>query len=134
MQESKYKFFLNKYVDYGATKCTNCDTPTKIRKFPLFISYANKYTITLNLPCKFCTNCELIIAKKNIADEFLKKAIEKIKIKFEPDNYEIIGTIDRKTFWKHNKRTISDLEIFDKIAPFIEILDFEIQPAGWYFE
>jgi len=33
----RYTFVLNPYTDYRFTRCPNCDQPTRLRKFVLFI-------------------------------------------------------------------------------------------------
>ncbi len=132
MQKPKYNFFLNKYSFYGATKCTSCDTKTNVRKFPLFISLDKNNIYTLNLSCKFCTRCNLIIAKKDNIDKYISIELEQKGIAFDPDNYFVMGTIDSKTFWRHNKGNASSDELFDNLTPFKKVLDFEIRQAGWY--
>ena len=73
--KKRHKFFLNPYSDCGFTKCPKCDTKTKIRKYPLVIHVEPKQIFLLNKKCKYCVNCDLIIAKKQEIESFLALAL-----------------------------------------------------------
>ena len=55
-------------------------------------------------------------------------------MKFKPDNYLVFGTMDMGD-WKQSQLTpLLPSVALDNIAAFVDVLDFKIRPAGWYFE
>jgi len=139
MKPSKYYFYLNPHDQYAWTKCPKCDAKTKLRKICLMIHYEDKPLIfhrllSVRMDCKFCTEFELIIKKKSEIESVLQKMIESWKMKFSPKNYIVFGTIDMND-WKQNVKTpLLSKETLDKTSAFIDIVDFTIRPAGWYFD
>lgn len=90
--------------------------------------------LSVRMDCKFCTEFELIIKKKSEIESVLQKMIESWKMKFSPKNYIVFGTIDMND-WKQNVKTpLLSKETLDKTSAFIDIVDFTIRPAGWYFD
>ena len=139
MQKSKYSFYLNPHEEYKWTKCPKCDNHTKLRKFCLFIHYQEKSVgfnqlISLNIACKLCPSCELIIAQKSEIEANLSHAIPSFGLEFNADNYFIFGTLDRKDFRKSQKEPLSQRESLEIVFRFKNIWYFDIKPAGWYFE
>ena len=90
--------------------------------------------ISLNKTCKFCPDCELIIGQKSDIEELIKPAIAHFGMKYSSDNYLVFGTIDRKDWKRCQKELCQPSEILGLTWPFIDILDFEVKPAGWYFD
>lgn len=139
MQESKYYFYLNPYDEYKWTKCPKCDNNTKVRKFCLFLHYEEKSVnfnqlISLNMTCKFCPSCELIIVHKSEVEANLSQIIPNLGIQFNAENYFAFGTMDRKDFRKSQKEPLDQRESLKIIFPFKNVWEFTIQPAGWYYE
>ncbi len=138
MIQPKYYFYPNPHDEYAWTKCPKCDAKTKLRKFCLMIHYEDKplrfhRMLSLRMDCKLCTECELIIKKKTEIESYLKMAVESWGMKFNPKNYLVFGTMEMQD-WKQNQLTpIDPSKALEKIAPFKDVLDFKIQPAGWYF-
>lgn len=139
MQAPKYYFYPNPHDQYAWTRCPKCEAKTKLRKFCQMIHYENKSLkfhrmLSLRMDCKFCTECELIIKKKSETEVFLSQIVESWKIKFKPENYFVFGTMDMKDWKQGQTNPLAPSISLDKMAPFVDVLDFEIQPAGWYFD
>lgn len=90
--------------------------------------------VSLNKSCKFCPYCELIIGQKSEIETYLSQIISNFGFQFNSDNYFVFGTMDRKDWKKSQKEPLNQGKALDVIYRFKDILDFEIQPAGWYYE
>jgi len=91
---------------------------------------------SLNKSCKFCPYCDLIIGQKSDLDELLKNILSSppFELKLNPKDYLVFGTMERKDWVKTQKEPTSQKDAIELVHPFKDILDFEIQPAGWYLE
>lgn len=139
MKKSNYYFYLNPHDQYKWTKCPKCECKTKLRKYCLMIHYEDKSAnfhqmISLNKSCKFCPYCELIISQKSEIEAHLNQLITSLGFLFTPNNYFVFGTMNRKTWKKNQKEPLSPTIALENVLRFKDILDFEIRPAGWYFE
>ena len=147
--KKRYNFYLNPHDEYKWTKCPKCDSKTKVRKFCLVIHYKektqkprwknlfkNKFSqiLSLNKSCKFCPNCELIIGQKSDLDILISNVIIQLNNQFHPDSYLILGTMDKKEWLRNQKEPIHPAEALNLIYHFKDVWDFDIQPAGWYFD
>ena len=139
MKNSKFYFYLNPHDEYKWTRCPKCDNKTKVRKFCLMIHYEEKSAkfhrmVSLNKSCKYCPYCDLIIAQKSEIDYFMDMAITSFGKRFKPESYLVFGTLPRSD-WKRNQvNPMMPNETLELSSPFKDIWDFEIRPAGWYFE
>jgi hypothetical protein len=138
MQNAKYQFYLNPHDEYAWTKCPNCDTKTNVKKFCLMIhckilpDHSNRM-FSLLKSCKFCTKCQLIIAKKSEIENLLEQMIDSNGMKFQKDEYFIFGTMERKDWLEGQKKPLNPSAALDMASPFKQVLQFDIRPAGWYF-
>ena len=110
--ERKYTFFLNDHPDFAFSNCPQCPAKTKIRKFALVIHIDPKQLFVLNKKCRLCTNCELIIAKKNEVEDMMAQTFETRKPEIIGNDYLIIGTVNKGT-WRliKNKNIIQEKAI-----------------------
>jgi len=90
--------------------------------------------ISLNKSCKFCPYCELVITQKSELEMYINQIITNIDLKFSSNNYFVFGIMDRNDWKKSQKEPLNQGKALDLIAPFKDTWDFEIQPAGWYYE
>jgi len=137
MQKPKYYFYLCPHDQYKWTKCPNCETETKVRKYCLMIHYEEKskdfyQLLSLNMSCKFCPRCELIIKHKSEIESHLEHIIPNFGFKFNPNNYFVFGTMDRKYWKKGQKEPMHPQKALEMVHQFKDYMDFEIRPAGWY--
>lgn len=124
----QHNFFLNPHTDARFTRCPQCDAQTKLRKKPLLIFIAVKQPVSLNKTCRYCPNCDLLIAHKDELDEL----IEGMCLQFFPhlvgQEYLVFGTIERKT-WKEGQASIG--EMFESLHDFKQHLEFEPARYMW---
>ena len=126
----RYTFFYNKYEWFRASKCLKCEKLTAHRKFAFLIHFEPDTLLSFGLTARYCSKCEFIILHKKDSELFFSQLFgEKNKKHF------IIGTVDRK-IWKKGLEgeQPSFAETIANTADFKEVLDYEMQPAGWYFD
>jgi MinD superfamily P-loop ATPase len=131
----RYSFILNKYQDFRASKCIKCDKPTFLRKFALLIHIDDAGLITLGKTCRYCAKCELIVVHQNELEAELAYKFETLKPEAIGNDYLVLGTVEKK-FWQQQliQANTSLEELLKHTADFKKYLDFEYQPAGWYFD
>lgn len=127
-QPPRFNFFLNPYDDVRFTRCPKCDGKTKLRKLPLVIHVEPTYFLSLNMTCRYCPYCDLLIAHRDhleglLAGIFTERAPEAIG-----NDYLVIGTEDRKD-WQHQMREAADLRgMLETLHDFKNVWTFELAP------
>jgi hypothetical protein len=128
----RYKFYLNPYSEYRFTSCPICEKLMKWRKFPLMIHVDPMMLIVLNMHCRFCPDCDLLIAHQNELEAQLAAHMSEHDPSVIGNKYIVIGTMERPA-WREGMRQPKLLaEMLKYIADFKEELSFTIRPAGWY--
>lgn len=125
----RYLLFLNRYDWFRASKCMKCDKLTALRKFPFLIHFKPRTLLNFGLTARYCSKCEFIVLHKKDIEEYFFQVFGEAK------EYFVIGTTDRK-LWKQglDGKQPSFKETIKNASDFKEILDYEMQPAGWYFD
>lgn len=127
----RYSFILNPYVHERLSRCPKCRRPTHARKFPLFIHIEEFGAIILGKTCRYCAQCELIIAHQHELESELAGALERL----DPDHigspYLVVGTVE-KSVWKKGLGRESNVDggILTCTTPFKEQLNLEVS-GGW---
>jgi len=120
----RHYFFLNPYQDCAFTKCPKCNTPTKVRKFPLVIHVEPEQLFVLNKNCKYCLKCDLIIVKQSDIEALMTAQFEIVDPSLVGNDYLVIGTLDKKD-WRENMTTaFSSQETIDKAYIFASSAEF----------
>ncbi|MEW5801750.1 MAG: hypothetical protein AB1847_06550 [bacterium] len=132
IKKKRYYFFLNHYPQYAFTKCPKCENKTKLRKFALVVNIDPGQPVILNVSCRFCPYCDLIIAKQAEVEALLWGAVEKVKPEIVGNAYLVLGTIERADWRNFRKGGHAPVEIIKCISLFKDVLDFKVIPAGWY--
>lgn len=127
----QYDFFLNPYTDARFTRCPNCDGPTKLRKKPLMIFIKLQQPVTLNKTCRFCPNCDLLIAHKDELDELLGQMCLRFFPHLVGEDYLVVGTIERK-LWKEGRGSLKD--ILAALHDFKQHVEYEPTRYMWVKE
>lgn len=126
----RYTFFYNKYEWFRASKCLKCNKLTAHRKFPFLIHFEKVGLIIYGLTSRYCSKCEFIVLhQKDVEAEF------QYKFGANGKDFFIIGTVDKKIWKKGLERKPLDFqELIENAADFKKVTDYDIQPAGWYFD
>ena len=133
-KKTKYSFFLNSYDDVAFSKCPKCENKTLLRKFPLVIHIEPKHLLVLNKTCRFCTKCDLIIARKSKLEALMATHFENADPEILGNDYLVMGTLEKSDWRKFSKETTYPNEAIERIYIFKEVLNFELVRAGWYRE
>ena len=130
-QRTRHYFFLNPYEDCAFTKCPKCNEKTMVRKFPLVIHIEPRQMFVLNKNCKYCVECDLIIAKKSDIELLMAMKFEKINPSIVGNKYLVFGTLDRSDWKKYSKSLTDPSEAIKQVYVFKDVLKFEMG-GGWY--
>ena len=132
--KTRHYFFLNPYEDCAFTKCPKCEHSTKIRKFPLVIHVDPHQIILLNKKCRYCVNCDLIIAKQSEVESLMIICLEKVNPDVIGNDYLAMGVVDSKGWKEGNNGKLDSAETLDRAYFFKDLLKFDLVPGGWYPE
>jgi len=132
--KARYRFFLNPHDEYAYTKCPKCGSKTKIRKFPLVIHIEPNQLLLLNKKCRFCSHCELVIARKSEIETFMVEAVEKRAPDLIGNDYLVVGTMDRKDWHESRSGKIDQATTVERLFVFQDVWKFKVIPGGWYRE
>ena len=130
--KTRHYFFLNPYNDCAFTKCPKCDKSTKIRKFPLVIHVDPHQIVLLNKKCRYCVNCDLIIAKQSEVESLMIACLEKVNPDVIGNDYLTMGVVDRKDWKEGTSGKLDSAQTLDRAYFFKDMLKFELVPGGWY--
>ena len=125
----QHKFFLNPHLDACFTRCPQCDAQTKLRKKPLLIFIKLQQPVSLNKTCRYCPNCDLLIAHKDELDQLLEQMCEQFFPHLIDQDDLVVGTLERKT-WKEGVASAG--KIFDSLHDFKQHLEFEPARYMWF--
>jgi len=133
-QKRSHYFFLNPYQDAGFTKCPKCQTKTKIRKFPLVIHIDPQQLFVLNKKCRYCTRCDLIIARKSELESLIAAAFEQLNPQIIGNGYLVMGVAERSDWREDKKGRMSQGQTIERMLVFEDVWNFEPVRCGWYPE
>jgi hypothetical protein len=95
----RYSFMLNPYPDQRLSRCPLCEQKIRQRKIPLLIHIDPLHLIALNYTCRYCPNCDLLIAHKHEIEHLLTELFRQYGPKVIGNDYLIIGTME-KNAWR----------------------------------
>ena len=124
-----YRFFLNPYEDVRFSSCPQCANKTRQRKLPLFIHVSPAQPVILNKTCRYCPNCDLLIAHQDEIEDILVRLFTTLNPEIVGNDYLVMGTVERATW----KRTMEDQSLpvqftFEGLHDFKDVVTFK--PAG----
>ena len=90
-----YNFFLNPYSDARFTRCPQCEGKMGQKKVPLAIHVDPYYPIILNYTCRYCANCDLLIAHQDEIENYLYQMFSKRAPEAIGHDYLVMGTTER---------------------------------------
>ncbi len=130
--QRRHFFFLNPYEDAAFTKCPKCQAKTKLRRFPLVIHIEPRQLLLLNITCRYCPRCDLIIAKKSKLESLMVASFENARPEIIGNDYLVIGVVNRKNWRESQQGRLYDREIIERMLVFKDVWNFELVHAGWY--
>jgi hypothetical protein len=129
----KYSFMVNPYPDERVSRCPLCDRKTGQRKIPILIHVNPHHLIALNYTCRYCRDCDLLVAHKHEIEYYLTALF----IQQAPDtignDYLAVGTVE-KSVWKEGLKQQQAMNEFlphtSDFATYYE--ELQLTRAGYY--
>lgn len=128
----QYTFILNPYAEYRFTRCPSCDGKMKQRKLPLFIHVDPMNPVGLNKTCRYCPDCDLLIAHQDEIETLLAQLFAQHNPSLIGNDYLVLGTLERLA-WREGMKQPKDVaEMLEHVHSFKEMQTVQVQPGGWY--
>jgi hypothetical protein len=129
----KYSFMVNPYPDERVSRCPVCDRKSRQRKLPILIHINPKHLIVLNYTCRYCPDCELLIAHKHEIEHYLTALFSQLAPDAIGNDYLAIGTVE-KSAWKEG---LKQQQSIDKLLPHASDFatyyeELQLTRAGYY--
>jgi hypothetical protein len=128
----QYTFILNPYAEYRFTRCPSCERKMSQRKLPLFIHVNPMNPVALNYTCRYCPNCDLLIAHQDEIEELLAGLFAELDPSVIGNDYLVMGTMEREAWQEGVKQPKGIPEMREHIHDFKEVRTIRVQPGGWY--
>ncbi|MFL7809361.1 MAG: plasmid pRiA4b ORF-3 family protein [Anaerolineae bacterium] len=125
-----YRFILNPYTDVRFSRCPICEQKTHQRKVPLFIDVDPSNAIVLGYTCRYCPDCDLLIAHQDQVEALMANRFAGSDVPIKA--YTVMGTVERKAWREGTKQAMSIGDLLEHLHGFKEVLTIEYRPAGWY--
>jgi hypothetical protein len=87
--------------------------------------------ITINKHCRYCPDCDILIAHQDELEHMLVVSFEKRKPEVIGNDYLVIGTIDKSTWRKSKKETLMVNKMLEYLHDFKEYIEVGYRPASW---
>lgn len=128
----QYTFILNPYTDARFSRCPMCDQKMHQRKVPLFIHVDPFNPVVLGYTCRYCLDCDLLIAHQDQIEALLANLFAERAPSVIGNDYLVIGTVER-TAWREGMKQPKGIgDMLAHLHDFKEVRTVEYQPAGWY--
>lgn len=129
----KYSFMVNPYPEERVSRCPLCDRKTGQRKIPILIHINPQHLITLNYTCRYCRDCDLLIAHKHEIEHYLTALFIRLAPESIGNDYLAIGTVE-KSAWKEG---LKQQQSSDKLLPHASDFatyyeELQLTRAGYY--
>jgi len=127
-----YNFILNPHTETRVSKCPICGQRMRQRKVPLFIHVDPAIPVILGYTCRYCPDCDLLVAHQAEIETLLDKMFAVRDSSVIGDDYLVMGTVERK-LWREGMKTPRSIEdLVKNLHDFKQVLKLEYQPGGWY--
>ena len=129
-QPPRYRFFMNPYADNRFTSCPLCGDTTHVRKLPLVIHVIQAATFVLNKTCRFCPDCDLLIAHQDEIESELTVYFGQHAPEVVGSAYMVIGTEDQDDWERGMRMPPSPQDTLDRLHDFREQVTFGPPPRS----
>ena len=128
-----YTFTVNPYPDQRFSICPSCGQRNGQRKLPLLIYIEPRYSICLNYTCRYCKQCDLLIAHKHDVEHILTNMFMQLDPDFIGNEYLIIGTVEKKSWRENMKNPKGTGDMLAHLHDFKTVLsEIRMTRPGWY--
>jgi len=129
-----YQFILNPFEDVRFTTCPECSQRTLLQKIPLVVHVDPHHPVVLNKHCRYCPDCDILIAHQDELEHQLTAAFEAYAPEVIGNDYLVMGTVDKAAWRKQRKEPIPMGKLPEYLHVFKAYLTLSHTPAGWYPE
>ena len=127
-----YNFILNPHAETRLSHCPGCEKRMRQRKLPLFIHVDPVRPVVINYTCRYCPDCDLLIAHRDEIEHLLAGLFAEHDPDIMGNDYLVMGTVERAAWRESMRRPMSIPEILEHMHDFKKVLKLEYQPGGWY--
>ncbi len=131
-ENRRHYLFLNHYEDTAFTRCPKCEGKTLLRKFPLVIHIESAQIFVLNKTCRYCTKCDLIIARRSEVEALMTASFEDRDPEIIGNDYIVMGTLEKRDWRARDRMNGSPKKAIERVRLFKDVWDFELISRGWY--
>jgi hypothetical protein len=129
----KYGFMLNPYPGERVYSCPVCEQKIRQRKIPILIHIVPKSLIVLNYTCRYCPNCELLIAHKHEIEHYLTALFSQQAPNVIGNDYLAIGTVEKSVWQEGVKQHKAITELLPHTSDFARYYDeLQVTKGGRY--
>jgi hypothetical protein len=131
----QYHFILNPYPDQRLSRCPLCEQRNRQRKLPLLIHVDPLQLIALNYTCRYCPDCDLLIAHKHEIEHLLTEMFRQWAPDMIGNDYLVLGVVDKRAWKEGVTRPKTSSEIWAYMSDFITNYDeLRMSRPGYYRE
>jgi hypothetical protein len=130
--KQRYNFSLNPYPDSRCSTCPTCGKPTGQRKVPLFIHVDPHYPLILGYTCRYCANCNLLIAHKHEIESYLTQLFRQNAPDVIGNEYLVMGVMPREVWRAGMENLRPPQEVIDQLAKFLSYSTLQRTQTGWF--
>ena len=92
------------------------------------------HLIALNYTCRYCPNCDLLVAHQDQIEELLAALFAQYDPSAVGNDYLMIGTVERKAWRENMKRPQPFAEMMAQTHDFKSHSTIQMTMAGWFPE
>jgi hypothetical protein len=129
----KYSFMINPYPEERVSRCPLCDRKTGQRKIPILIHIHPHHLIALNYTCRYCRDCDLLIAHKHEIEYYLTALFIEQAPEAVGNEYLTIGTVEKSVWNEGLKQNQTINEFLPHTSDFeTHYQELQLTRAGYY--
>ena len=129
----QYNFILNPYPDSRLSTCPFCGKKTGQRKLPLVIHIEPRQLLALNITCRYCPACDLLIAHKHAVESLMTDTVLQHNLPLIGNDYLIIGTVEKKVWQESMKIPMEPVALLAVLHPFLTVYNELRRTQAGYF-
>ncbi|HEU5331023.1 MAG TPA: hypothetical protein VFU78_23210 [Thermomicrobiales bacterium] len=100
-----------------------------MRKLPLVIHIEPRQLVALNKTCRYCPNCDLLIAHQDEIETWLAAFFGQTHPELVGNDYLIVGTEDRADWQRGVREPLAVPDTLDCLHDFADVVQFTPAPA-----
>lgn len=133
MKAPRHGFIINPYPDHRASSCPACAKRTVQRKVPLVILVEPSCLVTLAYTCRYCRECDLLIAHQHEVEHYLTLLFRGVEPELVGNPYQIAGTLDLDFWRRQGARPLDPATVLARYSLFDAYYsELRITRGGWY--